>query len=43
MPKQSEINTADDAAARLVKEDNECVEIAAGQARSGVLAQAACC
>lgn len=43
--KQSEINTADDAAARLVKDDNECVEIGAGQARSGILAQAArrCC
>lgn len=43
VPKQSEINTADDAAARLVKDNNKCVEIEAGQARSGVLTQAACC
>lgn len=37
--KPSEINTADDATARLVKDDNTCIKIRA----PGVHVQPACC
>lgn len=41
--KLSEINTADDAAARLVKDDNKCVEIRAGELHSCIHVRPACC